>query len=137
MSKHPTRIVGGKNDTAVVATGVIMTGTVLIALMDGGITHMVFQFISGTSAYFIHNMTVNDLPPDLRKEARNVIFTEQNLMQGASMFAGIGVAADPIVGGILLVLSIIAHKKLDELREQDIKAELRAIVGEIGGICFA
>ncbi len=133
MSRHSNR---GRNQTVVVTKGIIVSAAVLVMLMDGGITHFVFQAIAGTTGFFIHNMTVNDLPPELRKHARDVILSEQNMIQGASILAGIGIALNPIVGGIFLALAIIGHMHMDDLRREELKA-LKAIVEEVGGVCYA
>ena len=127
------------NQTTVVLGGVIVTGTVLLALMDGGLSNMVFQAVAGTSGYFVHDLTINDIPKELRHEAQEIAVSTRTMMTGSSVLAGIGIAADPVVGTILLVLSIGAHAYLDEVRQNELRAidiELKKAAQEIGAVTY-
>lgn len=123
------------NQTAVAAGCVVGGAAALVALMDGGLTTLTFQLVTGTTGYFIHELCVDDLPKEYRAQARDVLVNGKTMMTAASILTGIGIAADPIVGAVMLVLAIGAHAYLDEQRKAELEGfetQLQELAMEAG-----
>ena len=116
------------NQTAICAGCVVGGAAVLVALMDGGLTTLTFQLVTGTTGYFIHELCVDDLPKQYQEHARDVLINGNVMMTGANVLAGIGVAADPIIGSVLLALTIGAHAWLDHERKLELSALKKSLV---------
>ena len=107
------------NATQKVAGTCIVSAGVLLLLLDGG-AHLIFSAIAGTSAYLIHNMAVDDIPADLKKEysdeMSDLAHSDKTILMGASVLAALGVVINPWIGVPALAASLLYHLKMQNER---------------------
>lgn len=109
------------NSTQWVAGTCIVSAGVLLMLLDGG-ADVIFSAIAGTSAYVIHNMTVNDIPKTLKDkykdEMSDLTDSDRSMLTCASLLAAAGVVINPWVGVPALAGVLMLHMHLQAERDE-------------------
>lgn len=119
------------NATQLTVGTCIVSAGVLLMLLDGGV-NLIFSAIAGTSAYIIHNMTVDDIPADLKdrysEEMSDLDCSDKAILMGASVMAALGVVFSPWIGVVALAAALIYHIKM----QHDRWDELHGLAAELG-----
>jgi hypothetical protein len=101
---------------------------VLLALMDYGITNLVFTAIAGTGAYMVHNLAVNNIPGHIRDAAPGEIaHADKVTLAAASILAAAGVLVNPWVGIPALAAMLVWHLVNEADRDEQIYMKCRAM----------
>ena len=112
------------NLTVTATAGCIVGAGLLLALLDGGIGRVIFTAIAGTSAYVVHNMSVNDIPADLKKAHPDECAAGDNtVLMAASVLSAASVIINPWVGIPMLIASILFHWWMQENRDKFLLAK--------------